>query len=113
MIAASAEDIRQILTVKLESTVELPCILDKESTIREWLTDPRGKAVFGPHYAQMEAAAREFFGGGNESAIGMDIMEMFSDMPLVSVLMFQKDALPMHPEDMIAGLLQQAHGADV
>jgi len=114
-IGASASDLRQTLTVTLESTLSLPCILDKESTIREWLADPRGKAVFGPFYNQMETAARKMFGGGDherygtETAIGMDIMEMFNDMPLVSVLMFQQDALPMHPEDLVAGLLMQAH----
>jgi len=113
-IAASAADIRHTVTVTLESTLELPCILDKESTVREWMADPRGKAVFGPLYAQMEAEARRVFSGeneryGNEGAIGMDIMEMFSDMPLVSVLMFQKHALPDHPEDMVAHMLKEAH----
>ena len=99
----------------LKSTLDLPCILDKESTIREWMADPRGKVVFGPFYEMMESETRKRFGGddneryGNDGAIGMDVMEMFSDMPLVSVLMFQKDALPMHPEDMVAGLLQQVH----
>jgi len=114
LIAASAADIRHTLTVTLESTLSLPCILDKESTIREWMADPRGKVVFGPFYAQMETEARKMFSGGderygNESAIGMDIMEMFSDMPLVSVLMFQQGALPMPAEEMVEGLLMQAH----
>jgi beta-glucosidase len=117
LIAASAADIRQTLTVTLESTLKLPCILDKESTIREWMADPRGKAIFGPSYAQMEAEARKMFGGGderygNDGAIGMDIMEMFNDMPLVSGLMFQQHALPMHPEDMVDGWLKQVHSMD-
>jgi len=116
LVAASATDIRQTLMVTLESTLKLPCLLDKESTIREWMADPRGQAVFGPMYAMMEAEARKMFGGGeeaerygNEGGIGMDIMEMFSDMPLVSVLMFQAGSLPMHPEEIVAGLLQQVH----
>lgn len=111
LIAASAADIRQTLAVTLKSTLNLPCILDKESTIREWMADPRGKAVFGPFYAMMEEQSRKMFGGGegNESAIGMDIMEMFSDMPLVSVLMFQQNALPMPAEEMVAGFLTQVH----
>ncbi len=114
LLAASATDIRQTLTVTLESTLNLPCILDKESTIREWMADPRGNVVFGPFYARMEAEARKAFGGGDqrygsEGAIGMDIMEMFNDMPLVSVLMFQQDALPAHPEDMVSDLLKQVH----
>ncbi|MCA9953726.1 MAG: glycoside hydrolase family 3 C-terminal domain-containing protein [Anaerolineales bacterium] len=115
LIGASSADIRHTLTVTLESSLDLPCILDKESTIREWMADPRGQAVFGPHYDKMEADARKAFGGDDneryatEGSIGMDIMEMFSDMPLVSVLMFQKDALPTHPEDMVADWLEQVH----
>ena len=42
-------------------------------------------------------------------SVGMDIMDMMNDMPLVSVLMFQQDALPAHPEDMVADLLKQVH----
>jgi beta-glucosidase len=117
LIAASAVDIRETLTVTLESSLCLPCILDKESTIREWLADPRGKAVMGPLYAQIEARSRRIFGGGderygNENAIGMDIMDMMNDMPLVSVLMFQQRELSMHPEEMVEDMLKQAHSLD-
>ena len=112
LIAASAADIRHSLTVTLESTLSLPCLLDKESTIREWMADPRGKVVFSPFYEQMEAHSRKMFGGGderygNESAIGMDIMDMMNDMPLVSVLLFQQGALTMPAEDMVEDLLTQ------
>lgn len=118
LIAASATDIRYTLTVTLESTLALPGILDKESTIREWLADPRGRVIFDPLYAQMEAETHKMFDGsdeqdGNENAIGMDIMEMFNDMPLVSVLMFQQHAYDCHPEDIVADLLQQVHGETV
>ena len=114
LIAASAADIRETLTVTLESSLSLPCVLDHESTIREWMADPRGKAVFGPIFAQMEEQSREIFGGGegqdgNQSAIGMDVMEMFYDMPLVSVLLFQQSALAMPAEDIVDGLLTQVH----
>ncbi len=114
LLAASVADIRHTLTVTLESTLDLPCLLDEESTVCEWLADPRGNAVFGPFYAEMESAARQMFGGdgdqnGSDGAIGLDMMDMFQDMPLVSVLMFQQSALPMHPEDIVAGLLQRTH----
>jgi beta-glucosidase len=97
--------------VRLESTLNLPCLLDRESTIREWMADPWGKVVFGPFYTQMEEQLRNMFGGGDgdASAIGVDVMEMMSDMPLVSVLRWQQDELPMHPEDLVGGLLRQAH----
>ena len=115
LIAASAADIHQTLTVTLESTQELPCILDKESTIREWMADPRGRALAEPFIARVETAARQMFGSGDnerygaDSNIGMDIMTMFSDMPLVSVMMFLKGALDKHPEDLVAELLDQVH----
>jgi beta-glucosidase len=89
-----------------------------ESTMREWLADPRGKQVLGPIYEQMEAQIRKVFGEaeryGNEKAseeatIGMDIMDMMIDMPVASVLMFQESALPMPAEEMVAGMLQQVH----
>jgi beta-glucosidase len=115
LIAASAADVRQTLTVSLESTLSLPCILDKESTVREWMNDPRGKAVFSPIYARMEEHSRKIFGTGderygNDGTIGMDIMDMMGDMPLVSILMWQKETLPMHPEDLVDSLLKQVHG---
>ncbi|MDX1414938.1 MAG: glycoside hydrolase family 3 C-terminal domain-containing protein, partial [Candidatus Promineifilaceae bacterium] len=112
LIAASAADIRHTLTVTLESTLDLPPILDMESTIREWMADPRGKAVFEPIYTKLEAEARGMFGGGderygNQGVIGMDIMEMFNDMPPVSVLLFQQHAWAADPEDIVAELLEQ------
>jgi len=115
LLAASAADIRQKLTVTLESTLTLPCILDKESTIQEWMDDPRGKASVKPFIPQIETAARQMFGSGDnerygtDSTIGVDIMTMFSDMPLVSVLMWLKGAMDKHPEDLVAELLEQVH----
>jgi beta-glucosidase len=114
LIAASANDIRHSLTVTLESTMNLPCILDKESTLREWMADPRGRELFGSSYPKIEAEARKMFGGGderygNDGALGMDIMEMYNDMPLVSVLMFHQSSFSAHPEDIVAELLRQAH----
>jgi beta-glucosidase len=112
LIGASAADIRHTLTVTLESTLDLPCLLDRESTIREWMADPRGRVVFAPLHAQMEEGMREMFGDGDEAetTIGIDIVDMVGDMPLVSVLMWQKEKLPMHPEDLVDGLLKQVHG---
>jgi beta-glucosidase len=115
LIAANAADIRESVTVTLESTLDLPCILDKESTVNEWMADPRGHSVLGSYYSRIEAEARKRFGNdgeeryAHEDAMGMDIMDMLNDMPLVSVLMFQKGSWSEHPEDIVADLLQQAH----
>ena len=77
------------------------------------MDDRRGKVVFGPYYEQIQIQSRQTFGGGEgEGSIGVDVMEMMNDMPLVSVLMFMASALPVHPEDMVAGLLKQVHGME-
>lgn len=111
LIGASAEDIRHTLTAVLKSTLKLPCLLDKESTIREWIDDPRGNAVLSPLLAKIEAHNKEIFSGGegDDDTIGLSIIDMLADMPLVSVLMFQQRALPMPADEMVEGLLKQVH----
>jgi beta-glucosidase len=118
LIGASAADIRGQVTVTLESTLNLPCLLDHESTMREWLADPRGRQVLGGFYNQIEVQTRKLFGeaerygndkdgDGNGAGIGMDVMDMMLDMPVLSVLMFQQDTLTMPADEMVAGLLRQ------
>ena len=117
LIGASSADIRCSLRASLHSTQQLPCILDKESTMNEWMADPRGKVVLGPFYAQVEAESRRRFGGqdrygekeqGDELGMG-DVMDMLNDMPLLSVLMFQQASLTQPPEEMVEGMLREAH----
>ncbi len=109
LIGASAADIRCTLKATMQATRNLPTLLDKESTISEWMADPRGRVVFQPMFEQMQASMRRTMGGDGE--MGMtDVMDMLNDMPLMSVLMFQASKLPQHPEDMVAHLLQQVHG---
>ncbi|HEY9077073.1 MAG TPA: glycoside hydrolase family 3 C-terminal domain-containing protein [Anaerolineaceae bacterium] len=122
LIGASSEDIRYSLEVELESTLNLPCILDKESTLDEWMSDPRGKIVLSPMYPQIEEQSRKRFSGryptqkGKDPAraLGMaDIMDMMKDMPLVSVLMLSHEKLTMPPEDIVDSLLRQAHNLNI
>jgi beta-glucosidase len=110
LIGASSRDIRCKETVTLQSTMQLPTLLNEESTMREWLDDPRGKVVFAPMYQQMMAGTKQAMAGdGDESEmIGMDIMSMLMDMPLASILHFQERSLPAAPEAIIADLLQKA-----
>ncbi len=111
LIGASAADIRASQTVTLQSTLDLPCLIDKESTIRQWMADRRGQAVLGPFYRQIEEYSRKIFGGGERygDSIGMDVMDMIQDMPLLSVLKFQQRLLPLPAEEMLEGLLAQVH----
>ena len=115
LIGASAADIRATLTVTLQSTLALPCLLDKESTVQEWLDDPRGRAVVEPTFQLMMAQMGQAFGGGDGSesdgAIGMDMTGFIMQMPLASILGFQDALLPAPADEIVEGLLRQAHGA--
>jgi len=111
LVGASADDIHGCVTVTLESTVELPCVLDRESTLREWTTDARGKAVVALVLEQMAERSRRIFGeDGSEGGLGLSMADMFLDMPLLSVLEFQSAMLPEPPEAIIDRMLKQAHG---
>lgn len=114
LIGASSTDIRQTLTVTLCSTLDLPCILNEESTVREWLSDPRGKTLVTPVYATIEAEARKMFGGlggsADSSAIGVDIGEMLIDTTLISLLVMQQHVFE-NPEEMVSELLHQVRNS--
>jgi beta-glucosidase len=109
LIGASSADIRCTQTVVLQSTQKLPSLLNPESTMREWMEDPRGKVVFGPMFQQMMAGFGQAFGGESDAdeMIGLDVTNMLMDMTLTSILHFQDAALPAPPEVIVDGLLQQ------
>lgn len=111
LIGASSQDIRATLTVTLQSTVELPCLLNRESTTRQWMDDPRGKLVFGPMFEQMIAQLQAAMGvsEGGEDELGMNMMGFLLDTPLLSVLSFQESVLPAPADVIVDGLLAQIH----
>jgi beta-glucosidase len=113
LIGASAADIRFTQTVTLQSTLKLPCILNRESTIRDWMEDPRGKPIFEPMFQKLMAQMGGMFGGGEneKDGIGMDMMSMIQDMPLLSILDWGMHSLSVPADDLVDTMLGQAHGA--
>ncbi|HRW50221.1 MAG TPA: glycoside hydrolase family 3 C-terminal domain-containing protein, partial [Caldilinea sp.] len=114
LIGASAADIRATVSATLQSTLDLPSRLDKESTVQDWMDDPRGRAVFEPTFQLMMAQMAQAFGGGDgndDGAIGMDMTGFIMQMPLASILGFQEALLPMPADVIVEGLLHQVHGA--
>ncbi len=107
LIGASSTDIHCAQTVTLQSTQELPSILKRESTLRDWMEDPRGKRVLAPLSQQITAQLQNIFGGGEGDMDGMDPMGFLMDMPLPDLLHFLDIALPTSPEDMVNGWLAQ------
>ncbi len=112
LIGASAADIRFTETVTLQSTQELPCILNRESTVRAWMGDPHGKVVFEPVFKKIMAQMASLFGAGEENghAIGMDMDIFMLDMPLLHLLHFDESSLPMPADDMVDALLANVYG---
>jgi beta-glucosidase len=102
---ASSTDIRCKKTVTLQATLELPSILNRESTLREWTEDPRGMSVLTPLYQQINDRMRANFGGDDGEQIGMDPIGFLMDTPLMGVLHFLSSSLPTSPEEMVDELL--------
>jgi len=108
LIGASAEDIKYTIKVEMESTMELPCLLNQESTIKEWLEDPKGSQVFQPIFKILKDNMGQTFGADEEeSQIGVDSMGFLMEMPLLSILGFQENRLPMSANKIIELLLSQ------
>jgi len=93
----------------LHSTLELPSILNRNSTLREWTEDPLGMNVLAPLYPQMQNQMRAVFGGDAFEHIGMDPMGFMMDTPLMDVLHFIDSPLPTSPEETVDELLVKIH----
>jgi beta-glucosidase len=110
LIGASAADIRGAVTVTLQSTVQLPCLLKRESTVKEWLAYARGKPAMEAQIKQLLSPMASAFGGGNgDDTIGMDTTTFMLDMPLLSILHFQESAFSRPVEELVDDLLEQAY----
>ena len=110
LVGASSADIRASLPVTLESSLKLPCILDRESTFREWMDDPRGKQVAGGLLDMVKNQMGASFGSDGEGEmIGMDMLGFIMEMPLGGLLNFQDQMLPSSPEKIVDDLLKAAH----
>src|SRR5258706_6755234 len=107
LIGASATDMRCTQTVTLQSTLDLPSLLNPESTFREWLADPRGKVVLDPLIKQIITQMGKAMGSDQSVVAGMDMFGFLMDMPVLSVLHFQDSLLPVTPEKMVDDLLAQ------
>jgi beta-glucosidase len=110
-VASSAQDIRHTLPVSVTSTAELPCLLNKESTVGDWITDPRGQKLVMPLFSDVVGsmgASENDDDDTDAGNLGSDMMRWVRDMPLVSVLMFNQHNLPEHPEDTLARLLERS-----
>jgi beta-glucosidase len=105
-IGASSADIRFTQTVTLQSTSDLPPILKRESTVREWLSDPTGKVVVEPLIQKIIERKKRMQADGHAGGT-LPLEEM--DMPLLSILHFQENELPMPADNLVDALLGQVY----
>jgi beta-glucosidase len=106
LVGSSAADIHLKATVRLESTQELPCILNRDSTLLEWLQDPRGAPVVQPLMQQMMAHMPVRMDAGSEG-LGMEIMGFVRQLPLTAILGFFGGQLTEPPDQIVDRMLEQ------
>ena len=111
LIGASSADIRCMKTVTLQSTLDLPSILNRDSTLREWTEDPRGMSVLAPIYQQIKDQMLANFGGDENAQIGMDPMGFLLDTPLMGLFHFLGGSMSKSPEEMVDELLAKVHSS--
>jgi beta-glucosidase len=111
LIGASSADIRCKQTVSLQSTLDLPSLLSRESTLRQWMQDRRGKQVIAPLLKQINERIKSMFGEAAETT-GMDTMGFLMDMPLTDLFTFFEPDAARPPFEVIQGLLAQVRGID-
>ncbi len=112
LIGASSADIRCVQTVTLQSTQQLPSLLRRESTLRDWMEDPRGMSVLLSLFESISAQMKEMFGGEASAFIGMDPNGFLMDMDLAGLLNFLGTSLAKPPEDIVDELLARVHEND-
>ncbi len=112
LIGASSAEIHFIQTVNLQSTQELPSLLRRESTLREWTEDPRGVRVLASFMTDISAQMNEMLGGDGSQFIGMDPNGFLMDMPLPGLFHFVGSSFTESPEDIVDDMLAKVHKLD-
>jgi len=84
-------------------------LIDKESTIREWLADPRSSGIIRPVFEQIIARDNDVFDEEEHGGTGVDVMEMIGDMPPVSILGFQQNKWSKPADEIVDDMLKQLH----
>jgi len=112
LIGSSSADICLTETVTLASSLTLPVLLNRESTIRDWQNDPKGREIFRSTYELAERLMRSDKGDDSEddSFIGMDITKFLEEMPPLSILRFHESKLPKSADEIVDDLLKEVHG---
>jgi len=107
LIGSSSQDIEAVLPVKLKSTQKLPCILNRESTIKEWEQDPYG----GPFFRELKGMLMGAIGENaiKDATLGVDYEVLMQNDPLENILRSLPGITIPDPIAMVDMLLEQVH----
>jgi beta-glucosidase len=109
LIGTSSADIRCSQRVTLHSSLKLPSLLERESTLRSWSADPRGKVVLEPIFRSIMEKLEASLDIGSDLDSGLDPIGFLMDMSLVDLFYFQGGPFQKSPEEMVDELLHQVH----
>jgi beta-glucosidase len=102
LVGSSFADIHLTQTVELTRGTPLPSILHVDSTLGDWMADPRGAKTIAPLVEQM-------FGARNGDSLGVDMMRFFQDLPLTVLFSFQGGGGDVSPQQMVSELIDNLH----
>jgi beta-glucosidase len=89
----------------------LPSLLNRESTLREWMEDPRGRRVFEPVLPQVMKQVQAAINGdqGGDNKIELETMNFLMELPLRDIFHFQVTEQVKSPDEFVDGLLAQVN----
>jgi len=101
-ISSAAIHLRQ--TVVMTAGTPLPSRLNMESSMGDWLDDPRGSSLVQPLIQGLLGANADT---SMDDALGADMNTFFRDLPLTVLLSFQGAGLSASPAQIVTDMLQQ------
>lgn len=107
MIGKSSKEICVSKKVNLISTIDPPCTLDYNSTVREWIEDKKGKEII--ESLKQKIMNNKDFKNLSEGS-DADIWKAAQDTQLIFLLRQLAWSLPLVPDMIMSRLLTQVHG---
>lgn len=99
LVGRSSVELHLSAQVHIAEGTPLPSILNKESTLSDWMQDPRGEKIVQPMLDDM-------FGDDSSDTLGMDSMTFFQDLPLTVLIGFSGEANEKSPDEQVEDLLE-------
>jgi beta-glucosidase len=104
LVGSSSAHIHLHQTITMTAGTVLPSRLHLESTLGDWLDDPKGAPMVEPVF-QMMMGSDDPTGG--DKSLGIDMRTFFRDLPLQVMFSFQGGGLQLDPNDMVRDMLAQ------